>query len=432
MMKRGQRPMVATPRFHALTVIVVQLLAGLFFCATAAAQESADDYIEPRITRPQFAAFIGQLNLGSEQRNIAQLAFTDYTDALTALTRSLDQQAVAAGRQSVNDALAGKARVSPDDLKRMRVAVLKVYQQAFPQVDTALDTLLSSVEMVLTPEQTDTFNAASRQLRREILLHPRQSSSDYQEYAGDGVDVLELADAALAEGGELQPMGPTPIQDILALYEQQLDALLISTSPGYRTGKLNKKIASIEKDAAALHQEEQAALERWKQLYQLNDGAVHQIGDLAAAQIDETAQQRWLQRYDRASFTWLYPRRKPDRQIEWIRLQSAPGLSNEKHQQAETIYTNYVQRRQALARQAIDIMVRGRLEFQTMLYSMMDPSGMDDRVRRGLYEELLKNSGEQANLETTTSGSLESLLNDAQREALREAMKRPDPAARRR
>ena len=432
MMNWGPSPMLATRRLRVLILCIVQILAGLSLCASAPGQESAEDYIEPRVTRTQFAAFIGQLNLGSEQRNIAQLAFTDYTDALTSLTRTLDQQAATAGRQSVNDALAGKARVAPDELKRMRIAVLKVYQQGWPTIDTALDTLLSSIEMVLTPEQGDAFSAASRQLRREILLHPRQNSSDYQEYAGDGVDVLELADAALAEGGELQPMGPASIQDIVTVYEQQLDAFLVSTAPEYRAGKLNRKIASIEKDAATLRTEEQAALDRWKQLYQLNDGAVHQIGALAAANLDEVARQKWLDRYDRASFTWLYPRRKPDRQIEWIRLQSAPGLSNEKHQQAETTYASYLQRRRALARQAIDIMIRGRLEFQTMLYSMMDPSGMDDRVRRGLYEELLKNSGEQANLETTTSGALESLLNDAQREALREALKRPDPAARKR
>lgn len=428
-MNNTRRRLLGARRLLNAAWLMIALLT-LSISARMFAQETSEDFVEPRITRTQFATFLAQLNLGSEQRNIAQLAFTDYTDALTELSRTLDQQAVTAGRQSVNDALAGKARVSPDDLKRMRIAVLKVYPQGWPTIDRALDTLLSSIESVLTAEQGANFSVAVRQLRREIFLHPRQAASDYQEYAGDGVDVLQLADAALADGGELQPMGSAPIQDILTLYEQQLDALLISTAAEYRAGKLNRKIASIEKDSAAIHHEEQAALDRWKQLYQLNGGVVHQIGELAASAIDDAARQHWLDRYDRASFTWLYPRRKPDRQIEWIRLQSVPGLSEEKHQQSEATYENYLQRRRALARQAIDIMIRGRLEFQTMLYSMMDPSGMDDRVRRGLYEELLKNSGEQANLETTTSASLESLLNDAQREALREALKKPDRAAR--
>jgi hypothetical protein len=71
-------------------------------------------------------------------------------------------------------------------------------------------------------------------------------------------------------------------------------------------------------------------------------------------------------------------------------------------------------------------MIRARLEFQTMLYSMMDPAGMDDRVRRDLYEELLKNTGEQTNLETNAAGALESLLSASQRDALREALKKPD------
>ena len=77
-------------------------------------------------------------------------------------------------------------------------------------------------------------------------------------------------------------------------------------------------------------------------------------------------------------------------------------------------------------------MIRARLEFQTMLYSMMDTSAMDDRVRRELHADLLKNTGEQANIESNASASLEALLSDPQREALRNAMKRPDAAARRR
>ena len=71
-------------------------------------------------------------------------------------------------------------------------------------------------------------------------------------------------------------------------------------------------------------------------------------------------------------------------------------------------------------------MLRGRLEFQTLVYSMMDASMIDDRARRSLYEELLKNSGEQVNIESTAASSLEALLSTTQRDQLREAMKRPD------
>jgi hypothetical protein len=67
-----------------------------------------------------------------------------------------------------------------------------------------------------------------------------------------------------------------------------------------------------------------------------------------------------------------------------------------------------------------------------MLYSMMNPAGMDDRIKLGLYQELLKNTGEQTNLENNTSAALEALLPDALRQSMRDALKGPDPAARRR
>lgn len=419
--------------FGSIRLIGVVALVAAFTCtAPILAQESAEDYIEPRIDRTHFVALYQQLALESSQRTIAELAFTDYTAAIVDLTRSLNEQADKVGRQPVKNALAGKSRLAPDDLQRMRIAVLKVYEQAGPAADQALQELLGGVQSVLTPEQSQHFDVALRQLRRDILLHSRQTDSSYQEYAGDGVDVLDLVETARKDGGELQPLDREALSAVLNQYEQQMDALLIETSPGYRSGKILRKIASIEKNAAAMHEQEQAALARWKLLYELNENTVQQIGEMALASLGEQAKQRWLDRFDQASFMWLYPRKKPDRQIEWIRLQHAPGLPAEKLEQAEQIYDGYLQRRRELSRQAIEMMIRGRLEFQTMLYSMMDASNIDDRLQRDLYQELLKNTGEQANLESTTSGALEAVLNDAQREALREAMKKPDAAARRR
>jgi len=395
----------------------------------ASAQETAVDYVEPRVTRQQFIAFIQKLNLDANQRTIAELSFGDFSTAITELIGRLDSQAIAAGRKTVQDALAGKTRLVPDDLKRMRVAVLEVYRQGWPDVDEALDELINGVAGVLTPDQNPLFESAARELRRDILLHPRQSASDDQEYAGDGVDVLALIESAASDGGELQAIDPQALQDVRWMYEQELDAILLQTGSDYRAAKMQRKIAAIQKDSAAARQQEQTAVDLWKRLYELNSRAVRQIGEIAASTLGEPARDRWLDRFDRASFTWLFPRKKPDRQIEWIRRQN---LETGKLEQAEGVYASYVARRRALAHQAIDLMVRGRLEFQTMLYSMMDPAGMDDRVRRGLYEELLKSTGEQANLETTTSGSLESLLTEAQREAMRDALKKPDPNARKR
>ena len=277
-------------------------------------------------------------------------------------------------------------------------------------------------------ERREVLAQAVRELHRNLLLHPRQASRDFQEYAVEGVDVLLLAENAKAQSGELHALAPDAIHNVLAEYERELDALLLRQAAAHRDGKLARKIATIEKDTAAIRDLDQAALTRWKELYQLNLRAVRQIGDIAASSLGEDARRKWLDRFDQASFTWLYPRRRPDRQIDWIRQQSLPADPRE---QAEATYENYLNRRRELSRQAIDIMLRARLEFQTMVYSMMDPASIDDGASRGLYEELLKNSGEQANLDSITAAALETLLNSTQREAMRKALQGPDPASRR-
>jgi hypothetical protein len=177
---------------------VLCVLAG-----PAAAQERARDFIEPRVSKTQFQQLCQQIGLQSDQRQIANIAFSDYEAALADAATRLDEQALAAGRQSVDDSLSGKARLPAEDLKRLRGEVLKVYVQAGPEADAALDALIGGVEALLTEDQQDKFTAAKRWLHREILLHPRASNAAYQEYAGDGVDVLALVEQARGEGGEL-------------------------------------------------------------------------------------------------------------------------------------------------------------------------------------------------------------------------------------
>jgi hypothetical protein len=398
-------------------------LAAMVLTVPSLAQESARDFVEPRINRSQFTIFYRQLGLDSDQRSIVELMFADYTTTLDALTRELDKDAQAAGLRQVQDALAGKARLAPEELRDKRVAVLRVFQRAWPEVDKAMDDLVHGVESLLTADQRPRFDPALRELRRSALLHPRQASSDFQEYAGDGVDVLLLVEDASKPGAELHVLDPAALNGVLAQYEQQVDNLLVRTAQDYRNSKLLRRVATIEKDNAALRELDRAAIARWKELYQLNQTTVQTIGRIAEANLGEQAKARWLDRFDHVSFGWLYPRRLPDRQIEWIRQQS---LQTDAIEQAEGIYENYLVRRRELSRQAIDIMLRARLELQVMLYSMMDPTSIDDRAARELYQELLKNSGEQANLESSTSGMLESLLPTAQRDALRKAMQAPD------
>lgn len=406
---------------HAAAIAAILLISA--FSEKVYAQSAVGDFIEPRVTVQQFHQLCQHIGIDPSQRSITETLFSHYTQTLTDLTARLQQEAAAAGEQQVLDALAGRGRLSSDELAQRRIAVLRVYEQAGPVADEALADLLFGLEVILTPEQTARFPAAVRALRRAILLHPRQAASNVQEYAGDGVDVLALADEAMREGGELHGISPHALADILTQYEYELDALLVETAAAHRQGKVARRIADIEKNRQALQREQQAALKRWQQLYELNRHAVTQIGEIVRAQLGEAASQRWKERFDRASFTWLYPRRTPDRQIEWMRHAQ---LDDALMQQAEAIYAEYVKKRNELSRRAIELMLRSRIEFQTILYAMMDPTSMDDRMQQSLHQELLRNTGEVTTLETHTAAMLENLLDEQTRKAMRDALKRPD------
>jgi hypothetical protein len=415
-------------------MIFASLMALLAFAASPAlAQERARDYVQPRITRAQFQKLCQDVGLQSNQKQIAGVAFSDYESTLDELVERLDAEAIAAGRAKVDDSLSGKARVPAEELQRLRVAVLKVYLQAGAEVDSATDMLIGGLETLLADDQQAKFDASLRALRREIVLQPRASASSYQEYAGDGVDVQALVAAAGAEGGELAALADDALSDLLADYAVKLDQVLVETASADRQGRVLRKIASIDKDADAMRREEQAALQRWQRLYELNRETVEHIASYAKDAVSADAAEQFTQRFDRASFTWLYPRRKPDRQIEWMRQQN---LAAETMQKAEGTYAQYVERRDGLSRSAIDIMLKARLEFRTILHAMIDQASIDDHVPGSLWNDLIKNTGEQAHLESNTSAQLEAAVDEATRQALREAMKRPDrpptpPAARR-
>jgi hypothetical protein len=295
-----------------------------------------------------------------------------------------------------------------------------VYEQAWPETDRLLEDLTANVHSILRDEQQGQFDRNLRKVRRAVLLHPRQAEEQYPEYAGDGVDVMLLYQRASASGNELEGLDPLRVQGILDRYERLLDGLLLETAADYRRGKLESRIARLMKDSATIAEQQRAAVDRWQRLYQLNRHTVRIIGDVAGDSLGSEARREWVRRFDRASFAWLFARRKPDRQYDWVRRQDLPEkLKSE----ARAIYETYRGRRGELTQQAIQIMLRARLEFHSMLYSMMDPAVLPESIPRSLYQDLLRNSGELATLESETTARLEALLTERQREQMRRGIR---------
>jgi hypothetical protein len=404
------------PACRPLLIATLLLSAAALACRAHAAGESALDHIEPRVDRTCFAAFLDQLNMDNDQRVVATMLYGDYAAEIEDLAARLDEQAEEAGRERVEEALAGTIYLEPQELRRLRAEVLRTYQSGCDRADELFEDLIVQTHVLLMDQAAADFEPALRRLRREVFLHPRAASRQDEAYAGEGVDVVQLVEEATLPGGELEGPDLSSLAGILDDYARKVDALLVSTAAADRRGRMNYALARIERDRSAMREEEQAALGRWQRLYEINRQAAHQVGAVVGRSLGAAAQQRWLERFDRACFPWLFDRTMPDRQADWI----ARRVNDEEVvQKAQKIHAEYVAQRATLRRETIDLILRARLTFRIMVHSRMDSAALNDSSARELYQDLLKNSGKRAKLDSDTSSSLEALLTERQRRQMR-------------
>jgi hypothetical protein len=409
-MRHAHRLMIST------TCLALALLATAILAPPAqAAGETAIDYLEPRADRQAYAELLEDLGVTPDERLIVDFLYSDYATELQDLADRVDARAEDAGRQRVQDALAGKLLIDTAELRELRLAVLRVYADSWTETDALLDGLIEETRALVMRSEDD-FEAALRGFRRAVYLHPRRSDDRDESYVGHGVDVAELVAAARAPGAELEALDPADLDAALAGWVSRIDAYIIGNAAADRQGRLDRAVARAERDRTAQHAVEAEALERWQQLYRVNEHAVQQVADVAGQRLGADAARRWRERFDRACFPWLHRRTRADQVYAWM-LRSR--LDDAVVAEARTVNEAYEVGRHELLRSAAGLVLRGRLEHGVVLSSRMSPTQLGDPAVRGLYQELLKNSGERKQLEDDTVAQLEALLTPGQRDQMR-------------
>jgi hypothetical protein len=416
------------PGRHEVAAAALALACGLSGWS-ATAQETAHEHLEPRVSASQFSLFLSAFEPSMDQRGILQVLFEDYTAALDDLAAATDARADAAGRREVNDAIVGSIRMDPEVLRRMRIEVLRVYQAAWPEVDQRFEQLIADSLSMLDEDRAGAAAMAVPALRRAVLLHPRARNGPGYEYAGDGVDLMTLVDAAAAPGAELAAImngegeaataARAALDRVRREYEAAMDTVLRETASAVRQESMNRRIARIQADPAAVRAAEERLLQLWRRQYDTNRAAVDRIAAMLGEVGGEVAREAWLARVDEACFPWLHRPDRPDRQVDWLDRQS---LDLEVQKAVEQAYADFTARRQALRRSAIELMIRGRIEHQVILYPMMNSASITDPAQHRLFESLVRNSGEQATLARDAAAAIESALPDATRQALKRAV----------
>ncbi|MHC4909706.1 MAG: hypothetical protein ACYTF9_08325 [Planctomycetota bacterium] len=373
------------------------------------------DHIYPRYDRAALANALRDLDLDRDQRLIIDMLIADYVAGLGDLVDRTDQAADAAGRSRVDDVLTGRARASGDDLRSMRIAVLRAYAEAWPESDALLDGLEAGIAGIVLDDLVAPVLLAFRDIRRTAWLEPRRTLEMQPSYAGDGVDVGRLV--AEAADAELRRVDPTALSGAVDRYADVLDLLLGEIGPADRQGDLDRRVAAIRRDAAALAALETVEVQRWRRLFEANVSAVAAIEGLIPDVEDKA---RWRTRFDEASFPWLLRDTLPARQYAWI--SGEESIDAARREQAGAIMLEDRAKRSALSREAISIMIEGRTRFGRIVHPSSDvtgpPGSRPDANLVRMQQALLKNSGLRTALDNETSTKLRALLTPDERRDL--------------
>jgi hypothetical protein len=407
------RPRSRAPSLAALRVAVAAL--GTLAVAAPAAGDG-EALIEPRVDRMAFVALIEEADLGDEVRTVAEMLYSDYASGFDALRAGTEARLDAAGRKQVEEALAGRAFVAPDDLRRMRVAILAAMRESWPEADRLFASLIDDARSLIDDEDGRArVERALRPLYRHVFLSPRRAEEMEETYAGDGVDVIALLGEARAEGGELTGMDIDSLRSELDAYEAHLHELLLASWPDERRARSELAAARVARDAPGQARLEADLLELWTRRYALQRTAVAAIGDVAERRLGPAARQRWQQRFDAAIFPRLFAASGAEKRHEWIMRRRIDETVQER---ATEIMGRMRDEHAQLCREAAAIMLRGRLQHGVVVHDGLDASRAEPAVRE-LFEELLRNSGRRSKLDADVSAELEALLTDGQRRQMK-------------
>ncbi len=384
--------------------------------AIGAAGETARDYVQPYVTRVQYQELLESIDLDRDQQFIATAIYSDYANMIDDAVDAANQLAVDAGRDTVDAVLSGRVRMTADELRSLRVNVLKAHTTVWPTVDAALYDLLEGTQAILNSVQAQQADPVLLGLRRDLYLEPARMQQYSSEYAGEGVCLLDLVAEARTDGGELAGVDNRQLQQLLRTYEMQLDQVLPDVAAKLRQASVDRRLASIDRDDRAERAADARLLQPWQQLYDLNRRTAQAIAGLAA---DPADSQALMDRFHTACFPWLLDDALADRQYDWLSKQS---LADPASSQIEQAYTLYRKQRRVLAESMIELIVDARLTLAVPMHPMMDPTDVPDDAAE-VYEQMIRITGEQKAARSQVRDAFNAALTTAQRKAMNRAVR---------
>jgi hypothetical protein len=417
---RRRRSLVAVVSLAGMTGLaggLASVAAASAHAGAALAQPAASRLadVAPRLERTNFSAALTDAELARGERDLLMALFEDYRSGLQEIASDLEARRIEAGRDRFDDAIAGRIRLSPDEIKALRGDIARADLMTWAPATAALSDLLELCGLSLEPGAAARFEAEVPALRRAAFLGSLAAADAGRLEAGESVDLQQLLSAAVREELNGAPIGQ--LETVLAAWAAAIDPILPVTAGEIRAARIQRGIARSLRDPQAVAAADAELIAAWRRLHGPLEAASRRIEEIARGTGGDGAAAAWRDRVQRASFPWLYEgARRPELAADWMgRNVSDAGLVARGRELAATWRVD----RAACDAETVALMVEARTQEDRIVHPRADLGLLGGGRAAEIFRELLRISGRAEQIDREAEEAIAALLTPTERSRMR-------------
>ena len=351
--------------------------------------------VEPIVAPSDFRLFVTDLQLGSDERDAADLLLDDYATGMREVLGDLRaRQAI--DRDRLEGALSGKMRLDAGTIREIRIELQTIVADACQLADGRIAEMIEWA-VLLSPADARTISQATGRFERRVFLVGGNREAL--------VDITVLAEAASEE--ELSATESAAIDTALGNYDKSIAAIARADAVHVRDARIQDGLAALRGEDDARRSLQQDLAMQWIIRMKLQDAAVSSIAKL----LDDKAAATWQARANQSLFPSVCSWLDADQAHRWVQA----NASNMVAVAGEKCIEASMPRLRSLRAEAVTLLREGRslgIDLDHDAASLIEPA-------YELRMKYLRNSGERSVLEQDMLDCVLRPLTDGQRAAVR-------------
>ncbi|MGI9014122.1 MAG: hypothetical protein ACR2GY_07720 [Phycisphaerales bacterium] len=349
---------------HVIVAAVLLALSASVAAQTERApsrQPQNQDFLHPVVGEETWAGYVDQLNPADENvRALLVALHVRYVAEIRTLKDAVLLELEDAGVWRLADAQR-QPGFDASAFEREFRAIQNVFRKALRECSARFETLLNDAGAIVgesIPQMVQ--RSALLWLQRRVFLDGLYEGAEHWSFAGEGVDVLALRNASIAEATPEFAWLVTnqPDDERTASLREEYDAVVAAYED--ETARFLDQHAmtlielSMQADArgfgndAERQEQRRVDRERLLELHRsLNDRTARKLGNIIEQAVDEDARHQWLHRFLTASAPALARRDSVDRMLDWLRSAlPADAIGEAAGADLARYYSNFLRTRQ--------------------------------------------------------------------------------------